>query len=421
MKTISWEIIIAGFLFVGLSIYLIESSSIRSNSGQYESSSDSLEVTSNQENIRVFKLQSLDNIGNLEHLRNLENLENLQNLETLKNMKNMLPMEFRAEFDKEIDEVIREMDQESLEFNFDAESKTVTLNPKSGIDQQGWSVKSPGVYLFTRYFDSAKNTKTDLTLPFGSVEIKGNQEGTKNLIIEASGQLSTLNDLRSKLAIEAQINDETAIFQLISKAKGTNDQNIQIQSKLELPQKMDLNIQTKAGHIDSDNIQGTQTYLTNGGHISLNNTSGTINAETGGGHIRIKESEGQVTLISKGGNIRVQNLKGDIELQTGGGSIQILNHEGAVNATTNGGNIELRSPSLNGPVNAQTGAGSITVWISKNADINFELHGSNVEIDSSLNFQGTNQVGIATGTIGTGNYKVIAKTNYGTISLKAFQ
>lgn len=424
MKTTSWEIIVAGFLFVGLSIFLIENSSMRSNSGHSELPTDSLEVSSDEDEIRVFKLQSLENLGNLENLSNLENLENLknlQNLENLKNLKNILPMEIRAEFEREIDEVIREMDQESLEVNFDAENKTVTIDPNSVTNQQGWTVKSPGVFLFTRSFDSENYSKTNLNLPFGSVDVNGNQEGTGHLFIEASGQISTLNDLRSKLAMESLTDNKTAVFELISKSKKSDDQNIQIQSRLEIPRNMELDIQTKAGHIDSDNIQGAQTYLTNGGHISLSSLSGTISAETGGGHIQIKESEGRVTLISKGGNIRVQDLKGDIELETGGGSLQIIDHEGAVNATTNGGNIELRSPTITAPVAAQTGAGTITIWISKDSNVTLDLQGSNVEIDSSLNFQGSNQSGNAMGSIGSGTYKITAKTNYGTISAKALK
>jgi DUF4097 and DUF4098 domain-containing protein YvlB len=330
-------------------------------------------------------------------------------------------MEIRAEFEREIDEVIKEMDQESLEVNIDVQSKTLTVDPASINTKQGWTVKSPGVYLYSRSFDTAKNNKTSLVLPFGSVEIEGNQEGRKNLIIEASGNISTLNDLRSKLAAESSVSDENASFRLINKGDEAKDQNIQIQSKLLVPREMQLDIHTKAGHITSGNIQGTQNYLTNGGHITLNNISGIIDAKTGGGHIQIRESEGQVTLNSKGGNIRVQEMKGSLNLQSGGGSLQVIDHSGGVKATTNGGNIELRTSSLSGPIDAQTGAGSITIWISKDSNIEFRLNGSNVEIDTEFNYDGTIQNGSASGTIGNGEYKVSAKTNYGTISLKAIK
>lgn len=416
MKTTSWEIIIAGFLFVGISIFLIEHNSDSSTPNQNSLNSDSLEVKSEEKNIHVFKLHSLEN---LENLKELENLKSLQNLENLKNLKTLLPMEIRAEFESEIDQVIKEMDQESLEVNFDVEKKTLTIDPESLNNLQGWTAKSPGVYLFTRTFDSSNSGKTALSLPFGSVEVEGNSNGSKNLFIEASGNISSLNDLRTMLATESSVNDEQASFRLISKSERSDDQNIQIQSKLEVPRNMQLDIHTLAGHIVSDNIEGTQTYQTNGGHITLNNIAGIINAETGGGHIQIKDSDGQVNLISKGGNIRVQELTGDLILQTGGGSLQIMEHIGAIKASTNGGNIEIRSSSLNGPINANTGAGSITLWMNKDANIDLDLSGSNVEIDSEFNFNGTLQNGNASGTIGTGEYKLTAKTNYGTVSIKA--
>ncbi len=416
MKTTSWEIIVAGFLFVGISIFLIESRSENPTPNQSVSAADSLELNFNEEEIRVFKLQSLENLQNL---KNLENLKNLQNLENLKNLKNILPMEIRAEFEREIDEVIREMDQESLDVNFDVQNNTLTVDPSSLKSKQGWTAKSPGVFLYTRSFNNSNNTKTNLNLPFGSVEIMGNQEGRKNLVIEASGQLSTLNDLHSKIGLESIVDDESAVFHLISKADGNDDHNIQIQSRLELPRNMDLDILTKAGHITSENIQGHQTYVTNGGHITLSSIEGAISAETGGGHIRIKESEGMVTLISKGGNIRVQDLKGDLELQTGGGSLQIFDHQGEVIASTNAGNIELRTSDLKGSVDAKTGAGSISIWISKNAGAELNLKGNNVEIDPVFNFNGSVQNGTAKGSIGSGTYKITASTNYGTISIKA--
>lgn len=421
MKTTSWEIILAGLLFIGVSIFLIESNSNSPDSGQNKVNSDSLGISFNGENIHVFQLKSLKNLENLQNPENLEKLKNLQNLENLKNLTNILPMEIRAEFEKEIDEIIREMDQESLEVNFDVESKTLTVDSESIKNQQGWTAKSPGVYHYAKSFDSAQNNKTNLTLPFGSVEVKGNQSGRKNLIIEASGKIPSLNDLRSQLATEFNIDEESTTVKLIPKTNKSDDQNIQIQSKLEVPREMQLDIHTMAGHIVSENVIGVQVYKTDGGHITLNNLSGNIEAQTGGGHIEIKESDGEVSLFSKGGNIRVQEFEGELNLQSGGGSLQIIEHKGGVSASTNGGNIEFRIATLDGPVNTQTGAGSITIWINKDANTELNLKGSNVEIDSELNFNGTLQTGSATGTIGTGTYMITAKTNYGTVSVKAIK
>lgn len=421
MKTISWEIIVAGFLFVGISIFLIENTSTSRTSDNAFSTADSLEMNFNEEDIRVFKLQSLENLENLENIKNLENLKNLQNLENLKNLKNMLPMEIRAEFEREVEEVIREMEQESLEVNFDVKNNTLTVDPSSFENKQGWTAKSPGVFIYSRSFDTTSISKTNLNLPFGSVEINGNREGRKNILVEASGQLSTLNDLRSKIDLESSISNGNAVFQLISKTEGNNEHNIQIQSRLELPSNMELDILTNAGHISSEDIQGPQTYFTKGGHITLNSIRGSVSAETGGGHIKVKESEGMVTLTSKGGNIRVQDVVGDLELQSGGGSLQVIDLNGDVKATTKAGNIELKTSTLNGTVDASTGAGSITIWISESASAELNLNGSNIEIDPALNYNGSIQNGTANGNIGNGTYKVTAHTNYGTISIKAIK
>lgn len=46
MKTSSWEIVIAGFIFIGLSIYLIEQNSETSAPNEKAAAADSIEITS---------------------------------------------------------------------------------------------------------------------------------------------------------------------------------------------------------------------------------------------------------------------------------------------------------------------------------------------------------------------------------------
>ncbi|HBQ61499.1 MAG TPA: hypothetical protein DD671_18295, partial [Balneolaceae bacterium] len=90
MKRSSWEIILAGFIFVGIGVYIAGNSSTPKQQASSNISADSINVKLEGENIRVIKL---------EKIANLEKLENLENLKNLKNLGNFLPAEVRADLD----------------------------------------------------------------------------------------------------------------------------------------------------------------------------------------------------------------------------------------------------------------------------------------------------------------------------------
>ncbi|MDR9417795.1 DUF4097 family beta strand repeat-containing protein [Gracilimonas sp.] len=418
MKTSSWEIILAGFLFVGVAIYLIEQNSTSQKSTETATASDSIQVNFDEDDIRVFRFKSLENLENLQNLENLENLRNLRNLENLKNLSNILPAEVRGEFEAEIDAVMKEFDQESVNVSVNPEQGTVSIDKAISAESGGWTAVSPGVFVYVKEFDATSLKEAILSLPFGSIEVKGNSGTQSKLTIQASGQVSTRAELQSKISTAVNISPEKAAIELKPNSKKPQETNIQLHAILTLPKEIAVQMTTQGGHLSSENISGTQRYKTLGGHITLKNLSGEINAETGGGHIALSNGEGTITLNSRGGNIRSENSTGNLVMQTAGGSLQVYEFSGSVDAKTNGGNIELRLLENRGASAAITSAGSISIWIPKNGDIDFDLSGSSVKIASDLNFEGSQSAGSAKGTIGSGASSLTAKTNYGKVSVK---
>lgn len=416
MKTSSWEIIVAGFLFVGVAIYLIENASEPQKPPQPPTPPDSIQLNFDGERLKVIELNKLEH---LENLKNLENLENLKNLSNLKNITNFLPAEIRAEVEAEIDEVMKEFEQESVNVVLDSEKGTISINRALSATSGAWTAVSPGIFAYVKEFDSKELKEAHLKLPFGSIDIVGSSDPQAKLTIKASGQVSTKEDLHSKLSTVADINPEKASFEIRTRGDQKREHNIQLQATLQIPHQAEVHSTTNAGHISSNDIEGSQFYKTSGGHITLKDLSGEIRAETGGGHITLADSEGGFILSSKGGNIRTENSNGSLVMKTSGGNLEAYNFSGSLKASTNGGNIELRLLKITGNSTASTGAGSISIWFPKNEHAAFDLSGSSVEIGSDLNFQGSSSTGTASGSIGNGGNTLTAKTNYGKVILSS--
>jgi hypothetical protein len=420
MKRSSWEIILAGFIFVGLAIYIAENTSNKPATSSTTAISDSIIVNMGDENLRVIKLDKLENLKELEKLKELENLEDLKNLENLKNIGNFLPAEIRKEFESGIDEAMKSLEEENIQVDINTEDGTVSIKEAMSIDgSAGWTTVSPGVFAYSKEFDASQFDNSEIILPFGSIEVLGKAVNTGKLTIQASGQIATKKELQSLLEVKEEFDRKTAKIELHSNTNSNKNNNIHLQAILHVPENMSIKAHTKGGHIKSDNISGDQEYETHGGHITLNALAGNVDANTSGGHISISESEGQFLLKSLGGHISAKNTSGDLAMQTSGGNIQATGISGKTQAKTNGGNIELEFKNVDGNINAYTGAGTITFLIPTSTNANLHLSGNSVEIPSSFSFSGDRSSDAVKGSIGNGGFKLTAKTNYGKVIIKA--
>jgi TonB family protein len=139
-------------------------------------------------------------------------------------------------------------------------------------------------------------------------------------------------------------------------------------------------IETQGGHITLSDIAGDLDAYTAGGHILAGNIAGNAKLHTGGGHIRVARIKGTASLDTDGGNIAIGEAGSYVAVRTSGGQIDLGEVHGSVRAETGGGGI--RVISVAGPmevassggsicltrvanqVHAETGEGTITAWIS---------------------------------------------------------
>jgi TonB family protein len=122
-------------------------------------------------------------------------------------------------------------------------------------------------------------------------------------------------------------------------------------------------LQNAAHHMRDGNVgnsaRGSSKLRTEGGHIQVLDVAGNLNVFTGGGHINVGNVTGDAALRSGGGHIRAGTIGGRADLDTDGGNITVGHAGSFVNVRTGGGQIDFGE--VRGSVHAQTGGGGIRI------------------------------------------------------------
>jgi DUF4097 and DUF4098 domain-containing protein YvlB len=153
-----------------------------------------------------------------------------------------------------------------------------------------------------------------------------------------------------------------------------------IQFDFTVPERFNLDLETKGGDISVGNLKGELRASTAGGDIQAGDITGPVRVDTAGGDIDLGDMGRQVAAQTAGGSIRVNNVHGDAVLETSGGEIISGLIEGSVRAETSGGDIVLRGAS--GPVTAETAGGQIQIG-QCGATIRAETAGGSIRLQGA--------------------------------------
>ena len=416
MQNKSWEIVVAGLLLLVVAIVI---TSNKSDSNQeYEKQAEYTISVNNQDtessSIKVIDLKELEK---LEELKQLESLSALESLESLKSLSGLVPQEAREKLVTEINKAIAELEGDtSVSVSFDLEDGLVLLHKNYELVPGQWSKISPGVYAYSKEFDASGLKRSTISIPAGSITIVGTNNPKAELLVEASGQIKSSDELDKYISISSAIDDTDAVFSFESLVDESKS-NIQLQATLSVPSNMEIYSVTKAGHISSTNIIGDQSYKTLGGHIELESLDGEIAAITEGGHISISESSGVIILESLGGHLNVEECEGDITLKTAGGNIGIDKTSGVLNARTGGGNIDIDIVKSTGEIDAKTSAGTVNLHIPTSTNANIILSGTSTRLDKAFTFEGSRKKGEILGKIGGGGVQYTLRTSFGAVNV----
>ncbi len=135
--------------------------------------------------------------------------------------------------------------------------------------------------------------------------------------------------------------------------------SLEAEFEIAVPRRFNLDLETQAGSVDVEALDGDLRAVTAGGDIHAGNVNGNLYTETAGGSINLGNVGRDVKAETAGGSIHVGNVGGNANLETSGGEIQAGLIGGALKAETAGGDIILRGAS--GPVQAETAGGQILV------------------------------------------------------------
>ena len=147
-----------------------------------------------------------------------------------------------------------------------------------------------------------------------------------------------------------------------------------------VPARFNLDLETHAGDIDVERLEGELRAETAGGDIRAGDVTGPVKVNTEGGSIALGNVGQRLEASTAGGSIRVGSVKGSANLETSGGEIIAGQTEGEVRAQTAGGDIVLRGAS--GPVIAETAGGQIQIG-DCGSSVSAETAGGNIRLEGA--------------------------------------
>ncbi|MDZ7267190.1 MAG: DUF4097 domain-containing protein [candidate division KSB1 bacterium] len=202
---------------------------------------------------------------------------------------------------------------------------------------------------------------------------------------------------------------------------GGND-GLQVEFRLSVPQKYNLDLNTAGGSISVDNLIGEARLKTSGGSLTLGRIEGPVDARTSGGSITVGEVDGEVEVETSGGSISVDGAGGSLRAHTSGGGVTLRRLRGSVTASTSGGSLSAELlEQFNAPCDLSTSGGGISVYLAPGikADVDARTSGGEVESDLPITVQGAIGEGKLQGKLNGGGPLLTLRTSGGDIRLRS--
>lgn len=422
----SWEIILAGLAFIGIGIYLLNSTNTSGTNKKATAWNSNSNSSSSLPGAIVIDLENLESLKNLKKLRNLKDLENLDQLEVeLKNIDKLI--EEHAQNNIESESLSNRLHQLELElqkidqtdFNFKVRDQKLFINKNYDIDEEQWEEVNSGEFIYKDSFSASDLRSLDVQIEFGNVTIVGNRAENIEITLQATGDINDPAELTEQLNVDKNFSAGEAQFHLASKNGSSIVNTINLEATLSIPKNLSLKTQTSGGHITANNLHNVQQLHTSGGHITLNNISGETHAKTGGGHITSDTIRGVMNLTTGGGHIKISDFDGSLDAKTGGGHIEIEKAGGSISAKTSGGNISTEIDSLRNQLILTTSAGNISLNIPQSTAAKLDVTGTSVNLDEDFNFIGTKNSGNINGKINDGELPIVIKCGFGNVTISS--
>lgn len=158
---------------------------------------------------------------------------------------------------------------------------------------------------------------------------------------------------------------------------------------------------------------------TSNGSIECTGTQGDIDLNTSNGKVQAQHISGNVSVESSNGAITAEQIDGTVKVHTSNGSITLQQINGAVNAQTSNGRIETDSQ-VGGNWTFHTSNGRIEMTVPSGTNAQIQADTSNGSIGGNVDWT-KNGKNHGTVTLGSGQFRVTARTSNGHIDLNVPQ
>jgi hypothetical protein len=216
-------------------------------------------------------------------------------------------------------------------------------------------------------------------LDVGSVQVESDDEDQVRVEASYSG------------AMEFELTRDGNDVELDGRSEGfwgfLGSQRVRV--RVRIPERYSVEVETRGGSIDLEEIGGRVTARSSGGPIQLDGATGSVDLETSGGSIEAYEVEGEVKARTSGGRITVSEARGPIDVETQGGGLRIHDVRGPVRGRTSGGSISVRFEGRpEGEL--ETSGGGIETELPEDVGVEIDARtsGGRVEVDAPLTLSG---------------------------------
>jgi DUF4097 and DUF4098 domain-containing protein YvlB len=193
--------------------------------------------------------------------------------------------------------------------------------------------------------------------------------------------------------------------------------NASVSLKITAPADTRLDLHTGAGSAD---VRGLSDYVkvdTGAGSVTLIDIGGEIDAHSGAGSIDLRNAEGTIVLDSGTGSLTLIDVRGEVDAHSDAGGIDMRGASGTVSLDTGTGGIDYEGQPY-GDCRFKTGAGSITLRLPADLDMEVELDTGAGSIEVGYAVEGRVTKREVEGTIGSGaDGRLYAHTGTGSIDL----
>jgi hypothetical protein len=192
-----------------------------------------------------------------------------------------------------------------------------------------------------------------------------------------------------------------------------------VRVRVRIPESYSVEVETRGGSIDLEEIGGAVTARTSGGPIELDGAVGSVDLETSGGSIEAYEIEGEVRARTSGGRITVSEARGPIHVETQGGGLRIHDVRGPVHGRTSGGSISVRFEE-HPEGELETSGGSIEAELPEDVGVEIDARtsGGRVEVDTPLLLRGSIDPSHVKGELFGGGPRLRLHTSGGNIRVR---